>query len=349
MPTRVTVLYNLPTLPAGHRDAESEHEVVYTVRKIAAILRKAGYEVTRLGAHVNPGRIVAGLKKFKPDVVFNLFEGVPAMSQTEAFAAGILEWMGVPYTGCPFQTMVIARDKPLTKRLLRGAGLPTPRFELVETLPAKPCRLGWPVIVKPSNQDASIGVHQTSVVTNDADYAQRVAEVMAEFGGPVLVEQFVDGREFHVGMMENPELTFLPPWEMQFPEAGPGWWPIVTYNAKWELESKDWNVTPCDYRPKIEPRVWAKVQRVAREAYRLLGCRDLVRIDFRVTPDGRPYVLEVNPNPDFSPIAGFADALEGTGLTHAGLAVQMVKNALARGAPKLKAPPRGMKIIHWNY
>jgi D-alanine-D-alanine ligase len=347
MPTRVVILYNKPTLPPDHRDAESEHEVVYTVKQFRKILTKAGYEVRKLGAHVDPGRIVQGVKRLKPDVVMNVFEGLPEMGQTEAFAAGILEWMGVPYTGCPFQCLVLARDKVLTKRIFVTAGLPTPKFALVESTPAPPCRLRWPVIVKPSNQDASVGVHQASVCTNQQAYAKQVDYVLSEFGPPALAEEFIDGREFNVGLLENPDLVVLPPWEMKFPEAGNGYWPLVTYDGKWNPESKDWNTTPFDYNPDIAPRVLAKMQSLARTAYRLLGCRDLARIDFRVTPEGKPYLLEMNPNPDFSPIAGFTDSLVKAGLTHAGVTVQLIENALRRGARKLVAPPPDLKIITW--
>src|SRR4051812_5687831 len=112
--TRVVILYNEPTLPASHPDADSEHEIVYTVNETEKMLATAGFDVERLGAHVEPSTIITGLRELEPDVVFNLFEGVPQMSMTEAYAAGILEWMGIPYTGCPFQCLVMARDKPLT-------------------------------------------------------------------------------------------------------------------------------------------------------------------------------------------------------------------------------------------
>lgn len=343
--TRAVILYNEPTLPADHPDADSEHEIIYTVDETEKMLVASGYEVERLGAHVDPGRIISGLRELEPDVVFNLFEGVPEMSTTEAFAAGLLEWMGIPYTGCPFQCLVMARDKPLTKRLLQSARLPTPKFALIDRLPAKANRLGWPVIVKPACEDASVGVSQASVVTTDDDYRERVEYVFEEFGPPALIEQFIPGREFNIALYESPKLTVLPPYEYTFTKANE--WGIITYDSKWNTESKDFEATPPDYRPKIDPAVHKKLNRIAKKAYQLLGCRDLARVDVRVTPEGKPFIIEINPNPDFSPVGGLADCLETADLTLQVLAAQMVTNALERGANKMAEPPK-VEVAPWE-
>src|SRR5947209_10773511 len=143
--TRVLILHNQPTLPADHRDADSEHELLDTVAQVETALAQAGYAVGRLAVDRDPRVLVAGLRKARPDVVFNLFEGLPDHGHTEAYAVGVLEWLGLPYTGCPFQPLALARNKPLTKQLLKGAGLPTPEFFTVETLPVPTHPLAWPV------------------------------------------------------------------------------------------------------------------------------------------------------------------------------------------------------------
>src|SRR5690242_12958130 len=134
-PLRVLILYNEPVLSPNHPDAESEHEVLYTVDAVGATLAKAGFHVSRLGAHHDPGALLAGLRAEQPDVVFNLFEGTGDDGNTEAYVAGLLEWLDLPFTGSPSQTLCLARHKHLTKSLLRGAGLPTPEFFVVEDLP----------------------------------------------------------------------------------------------------------------------------------------------------------------------------------------------------------------------
>ncbi len=327
---RVLVLYNEPVLPADHPDADSEHEILYTVEAVAGHLSDAGFAVSRLGASRDPAALLAGLRRARPDVVFNLFEGLADQNGTEAHAAGLLEWLGLPYTGCPFPTLCVARDKPWTKRLLRGAGLPTADFFVVEEGPVVECPVPWPVIVKPGQQDASVGLDQNSVVTDRQRLNERVAYLLEAYGPPVLVEEFIRGREFNVGLIESPELRALPVSEIEFVDQGPGYWPIVTYDAKWKPGSRDYEATPAKYPADVSPRLAGRLHALAKQAFRLLGCRDYARVDFRVRPNGKPCILEVNPNPDFSPQAGLAGGLASAGLTHAQFTVELVHAALAR-------------------
>ena len=247
---------------------------------------------------------------------------------TEAHVAGVLEWIGVPFTGSPHQTLCLGRSKHLTKTLLQGAGLPTPGFFVVEELPAPECPLEWPVIVKPAMQDSSVGLDQGSVVTNQHDLNERIASLLDAYGPPVLVEQFIRGREINVAVIEAPDLRVLPPSEILFTDADPDFWPIVTYDAKWKPGSRDYESTPPLYPATVSPRLCEKLTDLAGRAFRLLGCRDYARVDFRVRA-GKPYILEVNPNPDFSPMAGLAGGLISSGLTHEAFTVQVVEAALA--------------------
>jgi D-alanine-D-alanine ligase len=188
------------------------------------------------------------------------------------------------------------------------------------------------VIVKPALQDASVGLDQGSVVTNQEQLQQRVGCLLERFGPPVLVEEFIAGRELNVSLVEIPELTVLPISEILFVGDEPGYWPIVTYDAKWRPESRDYIATPPRYPAKVSSRLAKRLGEIAKEAFRLTGCRDYARIDFRVRLPGRPYILEVNPNPDFSPDAGMSGGLQSAGMTHAQFTVRLVKNALERAA-----------------
>ncbi len=339
-PVRVVVLFNEPTLALDHPDADSEHEILYSTDVVQQELTEAGYDVHRLGVCRDPGVLTSGLAKLRPDVVFNLFEGLPDLGNTEAFVAGVLEWMGIPYTGSPFQTLSMARSKHLTKHLLQGAGLPTPEFFVVEELPAPPCPLEWPVIVKPADQDASVGMDQGSVVTDQLRLNERVAYILETYGGPVLVEQFVRGRELNVGLIETPELKILPISEILFTDADPDYWPIVSYDAKWKPGTRDYESTPPLYPAVVTPRLQEKLETLAKQAFRLLDCRDYARVDFRVRPGNRPYILEVNPNPDYSPTAGLSGGLGSAGFTHAQFTVDLVQRALARGGKTRSAAVR---------
>ncbi|HBI44812.1 MAG TPA: D-alanine--D-alanine ligase [Planctomycetales bacterium] len=328
--TRVVVLFNEPVLALDHPDADSEHEIHYIVDAVAETLTKAGYDVQRLGVGRDPHTLIAGLTRLRPDVVFNLFEGLADFGSTEAHVAGVLEWIGVPFTGSPHQTLCLGRSKHLTKTLLQGAGLPTPGFFVVEELPAPACPLEWPVIVKPALQDSSVGLDQGSVVTTQPDLNERIAYLLNAYGPPVIVEQFIRGREINMAVIEAPELRVLAPSEILFVDADPGYWPIVTYDGKWKPGSRDYEATPPLYPATVTPRLCEKLTDLAGRAFRLLGCRDYARVDFRVRA-GKPYILEVNPNPDFSPMAGLAGGLTSSGLTHDGFTVQIVEAALARG------------------
>ncbi len=330
-PPRVLILFNEPVLPLDHPDAESEHEVLYTVDEVEKPLVAAGFDVSRLGVQRDPAVLLSRVKKRRPDVVFNLFEGLADHCDTEAHVAGLLDWLELPYTGCPFQTLTLARRKHLTKFMLQGAGLPTAPFFSVEELPVLENPLGWPVIVKPADQDASVGLDQGSVVTDQLKLNERVAYLLETYGGTVLVEQFIRGREFNVGVVETPELRVLPVSEILFTDTAADYWPIVTYDAKWKPGSRDYEATPPKYPAEVAPRLRIKVEKLAADAFRLLGCRDYARVDFRVSTTGKPYILEVNPNPDFSPTAGLAGGLISAGLTHAGFTVDLVRRALRAG------------------
>ena len=330
-PIRVLVLYNEPVLNPGHPDFESEQQVVETVRGVSENLARAGYDVCHLGVSTNPRLLLDGLDELRPDVVFNLFEGVPDQGTTEAFVAGLLEWSGVAFTGSPSATLTLARSKHLCKYLFQGAGLPTPDFMVVESVPVLECRLRWPVIVKPAQEDASVGLDQGSVVVDQSALNDRVASLLKSYGPPVLVEEFIDGRELNVSMVETPKLRILPVSEVLFVSDGPGYWPIVTYDAKWRPGSRDYEATPPQYPANVEPNLAKVLGKIARKAFRLLGCRDYARCDFRVRPSGEPYLLEVNPNPDFNDLAGLAGSLKSAGLTHAEFTNNLVKMALLRG------------------
>lgn len=337
--TRVLILYNEPVLPHDHPDAHSEREVLHSVDAVREYLREAGYATDALGIGRDPSQLLSRCRRSRPDVVFNLFEGLADYGTSEGCLAGLLDWLGIPYTGCRQPALVLANNKPLTKVLLQGAGLPTPDFFVVEELPVPVCPLEWPVIVKPATQDASVGLDQGSVVTNQEQLNERAALMLEAYGPPVLVEEFIQGREFNVGLIETSELTVLPVGEILFKEDEPDFWPIVTYDAKWKPGSRDFEATPPQYPASISPRLAERLGSLAKQAFRLLGCRDYARVDFRVRSPGKPFILEVNPNPDFSPTAGLAGALASAGLTHAQFSVELVQAALARGQTASRAVP----------
>jgi D-alanine-D-alanine ligase len=332
---QVLVLFNAPTLPADHPDAVAERDVLNSVEIIHGYLAEAGYEARRLGISANPGPLVEWLATEPPDAVFNLFEGTAVMNQTEATVAGILEWHGVPFTGCPMSAMVVCRQKALVKNLLRGAELPTADFVLIDDEPALASvawKGSWPVFVKPANEDASVGIELGSVVATPLELRERLRWLARRYRPPFLVEAYLPGREFNVGVIDDPTPIVLPVSEIVFapPTDDPSWKPVVTYASKWQPGSAE-DLAALPRCPAAAPPALAEELRtLALAAYRLTGCRDYARVDLRLDAAGKPNILEVNPNPDFSPDAGLARALAASGRGHREFALRLVERLLKR-------------------
>jgi D-alanine-D-alanine ligase len=338
----VLILYNQPLLPPDHPESASEHTIVDIAEAMTTILQNAGFRIRRLGLEPNPTALWNELRRNRPHVVFNLFEGSIHDTETESYVAGLLQWARIPFTGSPLSTLTLARAKHVTKHLLRGAGLPTADFFFVEQFPVPPCLLEWPVIAKPAQQDASVGMDQESVCTDQEQLEHRV-QYLLETYGPVLVEEYIRGREFNVALLELPELEYLAPAEIVFPEEKPGYWPILTYDGKWMPGTPEYDRTPPKFPADITPATARKLGAIALKAYRLLGCRDYARVDLRMKPNGRPYILEVNPNPEISAYAGFAGCLGAAGIPHEQFIVRLINQALSRhGSPSPTFAPTRM-------
>jgi D-alanine-D-alanine ligase len=334
---RVLLIYNEPVLPRDHPDAPSEFDVVETAMGIEKILVDAGLPVRKLGFARDPADLLRELRDHPADVVFNLFEGLADQTETEISVAALLEWLNVPFTGSSSFAIALGRDKVRTKLLLQGAGLPTAPFAVVERLPVPVWPYRWPAIVKPACQDSSVGIDQNSVVENQADLDQRTGYLLDRYGPPILVEQFVFGREFHANIVEEPGLAPTSPAILSIPlsevmfKCGPDLrWPIYTFAAKWDELSAEYKASPLLTPVWIEPELWERVQQVTQLAYKLIGLRDYGRVDLRLTDDGQPYILEVNPNP-YLLSSMLVDGLAAIGRKHTRMMVDLVRLAASRG------------------
>lgn len=340
-PPRVLVLFNQPVLPADHPDAGSEHDILDTVENTVKVLAAAGFDTRQLGINYDPRPLLDELRDHRPDAVFNLFEGLATQTATEASVAALLEWLNVPFTGCPSAAMALGRDKVRTKHLLAAAGLPTPPYAVADRAPAAKWAGGWPAIVKPALQDASVGIDQASVVTTQAELNARVRYVLKAYGPPVLVEGFVAGREFHVNMIEHPAdgLVLLPLAEIGFTNADR--WPVYTFAAKWHVDSDEYQATPLISPVTIPADAMGRLRAIGGKAFRLLQCRDYARLDVRMTPAGEFSVLEVNPNPYLNSQA-LVNGLAAVGRSHEAFIVDLALAAIGRGG---KAVPDGAVTV----
>lgn len=323
------VLYNAPTLPAGHPHADSEADVVAVAREIATILGRSGFEARLVAAAPPVDRLVDDLARPRPDVVFNLVEGFAGSSAGEAWMTSLLELLGLPYTGCPPEAQALCRQKGRTKALLRGCGLPTPHS--VQAIGPDPePEFDGPYFVKPDSEDASLGIDQESVVVGRARLAERVARLRAEVGPDVLIEAYMPGPEYNVGVLGLPDPSPLAVAEVVY-EPRPGEWPILTYAAKWVVGSEADLASPIRCPAKIDADLAERLGRLAVEASVATGCRDVARVDFRLDSTGEPMILEVNPNPDLGPSAGWARALQASGRSYEETIVALAHQALLRG------------------
>lgn len=310
---RVVVLYNAPVLPGGHPDADSEADVVGVAGAVVEGLKRRGMEAWSLGAAPPIVDMIDHLMGDAPDVVFNLIEGFGGASGGEAHITGLLELLRLPYTGCPPEAQALCHAKGRTKALLIGSGLPTAPFALIgpdDPIPS------WgspgPIMVKPDGEDASLGIDQESVTTNPSELPRRVARLRASHGGRVLLESYLPGREFNVGVIGLPRPEPLPIAEVVFKPL-PGSFPILSYAAKWAVGSAEDLASPIRCPAEVEPALADRLGPLACAAFRATGCRDYARVDIRLDARGEPMILEVNPNPDIGPEAGWARALRASG------------------------------------
>ncbi len=328
---RVTVLHNAPVLPPDHPDAVAEADVVAVAQAVAEALNGHGFEAAPLAVGPPIDEALGRLLRSAPDVVVNLVEGFGGSSAGESRFTALLELTGLPFTGCSSETQALCLSKGRVKALLRGVGLPTAPFVAVRAGDPVPAWEGpWPVIVKPDAEDASLGIDQTSVVTDRAGLADRLARVRAAYGGRAIVEAYLPGPEYNLGVLGLPAPAPLPIAELVFvPRSGA--WPILTYAAKWEPGSAEDRASVVRCPARIDPALADRLGRIAAAAFRATGCRDYARVDLRLDDRGEPMILEVNPNPDLGPSAGWARALRTSGRDYAATLAALVRQALERG------------------
>jgi len=333
---RVLVLFNEPVLPLDHPDSGAETDVLYSVKIVRESLTAEEIPNEEYGFVHDVAKLLARLERRDFDVVFNLYEGSADRSITEVYCTGLLEWLRIPYTGCSSGTLALARNKVMAKRLFAGSGIRTPEFVVVEDANVETNPLGtWPIIIKPASEDASIGIDQGSVVTNDEALRERVRFVIEKYGGSALVERFIAGREIQVSMVDagsTGKPVALPLAEIAFkaPPGGKTFWPVYTYTAKWDEKSEEYEAAPVNVGVELPPAIAAEVERTCQRVYKILDARDFARIDLRVAESGEVYVLELNPNPSITSVM-LDSGLPAIGVSYNRFVAALVENAAKRG------------------
>jgi D-alanine-D-alanine ligase len=309
---------------------DAERDAV--VDEVAEAVRAMGHEALTLAFDDDVIRVATRLRDEAPDLVFNLTESFAGASALDSSMASLLNLLHLRYTGSSHSGLMLAGDKVLTKRILSFHGIRTPEFAVLHRGALENAEaLQFPVIVKPPQEDASIGITAASVARDLNELLTGMDQIQRQHRGPILVERFIEGREFYVGVLGNDEAEALPPAELDmsgFPDGVPR---VATWNAKWEAENEEASgrvVFPAD----LDPEVAARMRQAAVEAFRALRLRDYARVDLRLDASGDPFVLEVNPNCYLARGEVFAESAERTGLSYEALIGRIVELAAGRYA-----------------
>lgn len=303
-----------------------QSDTLVEARAIAAALRGLGFEPEIVAAGLDLASLERTLRDLAPAVVVNLVESLEGRGRLLHLVPALLESLGLPFTGCSAAALALTSDKPLAKRLLASAGLPTPAAFAPGTRTGR-----W--IVKSNWEHASLGLDDGAIVPATSA-AETIERRRAAFGGDWFAEEFVPGRELNVALLaERLGPRALPVAEIRF-DAFPADKPrIVGYAAKWDVESFEYQNTPRSFA--VEPELAERLRRVALDCWALFRLDGYARVDFRVDERASPWVLEVNANPCLTPDAGFAAALAEAGIGYEAAIAGLIDDALER-APRAR-------------
>jgi len=315
------------------------------VGQVAAALAENGHKTSVLTIRHDVNELIDGLKARKPQLVFNVVEsfGDDIVGGLMG-VAGVLDLLQVPYTGGGPGEIYLQEDKALTKKLLAFEGVRYPDFA---TFPANADfetggNLRMPLFVKPLRMDASIGIDERSLVRNTQQLLERVLYIQKTFGDAALAEEYIEGREFYVGVLGNDELVAFPPIEMDFSGLKEGSLRVMDSEAKFDQNSERFHGTKA-VLAAIEPELKAKLQKASIDAYRALRVCDYGRVDLRLTETGEVYVIEVNANCYLEPSSEFATAAAAHGLPYPALLNRIAELAIERWKHRSRAQRRRKK------
>jgi D-alanine-D-alanine ligase len=331
---RITMLHSADAL---------EPPVDPVLDQVASALETLDHQVTRVPVAADIVPVITALQRARPELVFNLTESFNGISSQDSSLAALLNLLGLRYTGSSPSALMLAGDKSLTKKVLSFHGIQTPQFATVFRGALDHAGdIGFPLIVKPPQEDASIGITNKSIVHDLKELLSTIDALQSEFGTHVLLEEFVEGREFYVGVLGNMNPQPLPVMEMDFSGLPAGAPKIASWEAKWGADgsgegpgaeaSPEFAGTRSVFPDDLDEALVERIHQTAVNAYEALRLRDYARIDMRVKANGEIYVIEVNPNCYLERNAEFARSADKDGMNYHALIASIVEFASARYA-----------------
>jgi len=305
------------------------------LNQLDAALKENGHETRRIMVDDTVEPLVAALRRNPPELVINIAESFAGKSALESNVAALLNLMKLRYTGSSPAGLIMAGDKTLTKKILSFHGILTAKFATVYRGNVDWAGdIAFPLILKPPQEDASLGITQKSIVHDVKELLEMISSLQTEYQSPVLAEEFIDGREFYVGVLGNSNVQALPIIELDFSKFPKDLPKIASWAAKWgddgDEKGAEFAGTESVFPTDLSEELSERIKKVAIDAFQALRLRDYARVDLRVTDSGKIYVIEVNPNCYLEQKSEFATAAKKEGIEYPALINRIIELASAR-------------------
>ena len=316
---RVIVLCQEKLIPPDSLEGYTEKQILdwKTEYDVIQALKGMGHEVYTVALSNELGAIHVAIDDYRPHVAFNLIEEFDGYALYDQHVVSYLELKGQKYTGCNPRGLMLARDKALSKKILAYHRIPVPQFAVFpyNRRVRRPARLKFPLLVKSATAEGSLGISQASVVRSDEKLAERVEFIHRTIYSDAIAEQYIEGREIYVGLAGNRRVQTFAPWEHRLENLPDGAHNIATYRVKWDPEYQR-NVGFSDGPADLPPELARRLEHLSKRIYRILMLSGYARLDYRLTPDGRFYLLEANPNANVARDDYFSDSAKKSGLDY---------------------------------
>lgn len=317
---RIAVLMHEDLVPPDSIEGLTDKQIapIKTEFDVTATLRDMGHDVLPLGVSDDLGVLRRAIERFEPHICFNLLEEFHGVGVYDAHVVSYLELMRQPYTGSNPRGLMLAHDKALSKMVCRYHRIPVPQFAVfpIGKKVRRSARRQYPLLVKSLTEEGSVGISQASVVYDDEKLIERVQFIHRTVGTDAIAEQYIDGRELYVGVMGNDRLQVLPIWEMVFSKLRDDAPKIATGKIKWDEDYQKRIGLDTKHAEGIDEAQTRRIQHLCKRIYRSLGLSGYARMDLRLTPEGRTYLIEANPNPNLSYGEDFAESAERAGIDY---------------------------------